>query len=127
MSKILSVDDSAMMRRIIKGAAAVLGYDLVEAANGAEALDVLRQMGGDICLIMLDVNMPVMDGFATLEQLKADDAIKHIPVIMVTTESERVNIIRAVKMGAANYVCKPFTQEEITTKMLETIGGDLDL
>ncbi len=125
MGKILSADDSMMMRKIISGAASALGYDVVEAADGAEAMRLIEANVGDLDLIVLDVNMPEMTGFEVLDALKGDDRFKSIPVMMVTTESERVNIVRAIKAGAANYVCKPFTQEELTTKMVESLGQGL--
>lgn len=123
MAKVLSVDDSRMMRAIIKGAAESLGFDVLEAGNGEEAFQVLEANdAADISLILLDVNMPGMNGFEVLEKLKADNRYMEIPVMMVTTESERANIVRAIKAGAANYVCKPFTPEELVTKIAESMG-----
>ncbi len=125
MGKILSVDDSKLMRTVIRGAAEALGYECLEAAHGKECMEVLEQHYEDISLILLDVNMPEMDGFETLEAAKGDERFQHIPVMMVTTESERTNILRAIRGGAVNYVCKPFTQEELTTKMVESLGQGL--
>ena len=126
MGKILSVDDSMTIRRIISGAVEMLGYDTLEAENGQAALDILETTYKEIDLILLDINMPVMDGFTTLDHIKSDERFKSIPVIMVTTESERSNIVRAIKSGAANYVCKPFTPEELSTKMAESLGFGLE-
>jgi two-component system chemotaxis response regulator CheY len=127
MAKILSVDDSMVMRRIIRGAVEVLGYTFLEAGDGAAAFEVLAREWQDIALILLNVNMPGMNGLEVLEKIKASDVYRHIPVMMVTTESERVQVVRAIKAGAANYVCKPFTPEELTTKMVESLGLTLEL
>ncbi len=120
--KILSVDDSAMIRKIIARSISVLGFDLLEAGNGVEALDVLEKNYTETDLILLDWNMPEMDGFETLQRIKADDRFKHIPVMMVTTEVERSNVIKAIQAGAKNYLSKPFTPEDLTTKIMETMG-----
>lgn len=122
MPKILSVDDSRIMRSIMRGAVEALGYDFLEAADGVEGLAVLEGESAEVDLILLDVNMPNMDGFTMLEKLKQDDRFGHIPVMMVTTESERVQVIRGIKAGAANYLCKPFTQEDLSTKIVETLS-----
>lgn len=121
MAAILTVDDSRLMRRIIGSVVESLGYTALEASSGLEALSVVEKSQGQIVLILLDVNMPVMDGFAALERLKFDVRFHGIPVIMVTTEAERENIIRAIRLGAANYVTKPFTSDELACKILEGI------
>lgn len=122
MGKILSVDDSAVIRRIIRGAVEMLQYSFLEAGDGFSALALLETEYQEVELILLDVNMPGMSGLDLLERLKQDERFKSIPVMMVTTESERTRMIRALKAGAVNYVCKPFTQEELTTKMVESLG-----
>jgi two-component system chemotaxis response regulator CheY len=122
MKKVLSVDDSGVMRRIIGRTVDVLGYGFLEAANGLEALDVIAKNVEDIALIILDVNMPEMDGFELLRRVKADPKYKHIPVMMLTTESERSRIIEAIQAGAVNYICKPFQPEDLTVKIAESLG-----
>ena len=122
MKKVLSVDDSGVMRRIIGRTVDVLGYGFLEAANGLEALEVVAKNHEDIALIILDVNMPEMDGFELLGRLKADPVFKVIPVMMLTTESERNRIIQAIQAGAVNYICKPFQQEDLTVKIAESLG-----
>jgi two-component system chemotaxis response regulator CheY len=122
MKKVLSVDDSGVMRRIIGRTVEVLGYGFLEAANGLEALDVIGKHCDEIALIILDVNMPEMDGFELLRRLKADPKFKAIPVMMLTTESERSRIIEAIQAGAVNYICKPFQQEDLTVKIAESLG-----
>ena len=124
--KVLSVDDSSIMRKIIRSVVDMLGYDFAEAGNGQEALDLLATDDGkDIELILLDVNMPVMDGLTTLKTLKADKRFSQIPVVMVTTEGERINIVNAIKLGAKNYVVKPFSPEELASKIMESSGASV--
>ena len=125
MAAILSIDGSKIMRKIIGAAVEVLGEDFLEAAAGKEGLAVLAANIGDVDLVCLDVNMPEMDGIEVLKAMKADERFSGIPVMMVTTESCRAMIIEAVKAGAANYVCKPFTREELTTKMLQSLETGL--
>ncbi len=120
--KILSVDDSAIIRKIIRSGVEVLDYELVEAADGIEALTILEESSEEIILILLDWNMPGMDGLVFLEKIKNTASLKHIPVMMVTTESEKENIIRAIQAGAINYLVKPFTIEELMKKVLECMG-----
>lgn len=120
--KILSVDDSAIIRKIIRSGVEVLDYQLLEAADGLEALTILEQSAEEIALILLDWNMPGMDGLVFLEKVKSTAALKHIPIMMVTTESEKENIIRAIQAGAINYLVKPFTIEELMKKVLECMG-----
>lgn len=120
--KILSVDDSTIIRKILRGVADTLEYGFLEATNGQEALDVLAEEYQDVALIVLDWNMPVMDGFVALQAMKADDRFKNIPVMMATTESERSNIIKAIQAGAKHYITKPFTQEDLLTRIAECLG-----
>jgi two-component system chemotaxis response regulator CheY len=125
MSKVLSVDDSGVMRRIIGRTVDVLGYGFLEASNGVEGLGVLAKHHADIALIILDVNMPEMDGFEFLARVKASPQFQAIPVMMLTTESERGKIIQAIQAGAVNYICKPFTPEDLTVKITESLGAGL--
>jgi two-component system chemotaxis response regulator CheY len=125
MSKVLSVDDSGVMRRIIGRTVDVLGYGFLEAGNGVEGLGVLARHHADIALIILDVNMPEMDGFEFLARVKASPQFQAIPVMMLTTESERGKIIQAIQAGAVNYICKPFTPEDLTVKITESLGAGL--
>ncbi|MDD3618922.1 MAG: response regulator [Desulfobulbaceae bacterium] len=120
--RILSVDDSAATRQFIKKAVDVLGFEFLEAADGREGLEILARENGRIDLILLDRHMPVMDGMAMLEKLKADDRLRVIPVTMVTVEVERAEIQRAIAGGAKNYLIKPFTQENLIGKILEGLN-----
>src|SRR5699024_3589390 len=120
--KIMTVDDSAIVRKIIRSAVGVLGYDVIEAADGEEALNILENENEDIALILLDWNMPGVNGFEILKIIKRDDRLKSIPVMMVTSETGGKNIIEAMQAGATHYLLKPFTIEELTKRMLECLG-----
>lgn len=122
MKKVLSVDDSGVMRRIIGRTVEVLGYGFLEAANGVEALEVIAKHHEEIALVILDVNMPEMDGFEVLTTIKANPTFKPIPVMMLTTEADRGRIIQAIQAGAVNYLCKPFQPEDLTVKIAESLG-----
>ncbi len=119
---VLSIDDSSTVRKIIKAVCDVLEYNFFESENGSEALDFLKTSTETIDLILLDWNMPGLSGYEVLQSLKADEALKNIPVMMVTTESEKRSIVAAIKAGAINYMTKPFSVEELMTKMLECVG-----
>lgn len=123
--KLLTVDDSAMVRKIISDAAAVIGFEALEAATGEEAMQILQKEGNNVSLVLLDWNMPGMNGLEVLQKIKADPVINKIPVMMVTTESERKNIIKAIQQGASNYLSKPFAPEDLITKMMNSLGMEL--
>lgn len=118
--KILSIDDSAIIRKIIRSGVELLDFELLEAADGMEALEILAQ-AQDIGLILLDWNMPGMDGMDFLLKVKKSESFPDIPIMMVTTESEKENIIKAIQAGAINYLVKPFTIEELMKKVLECV------
>jgi two-component system, chemotaxis family, chemotaxis protein CheY len=120
--KILSADDSVMIRRVIKNAVDVLGYDFLEAKDGQEALDVLEKEYKDVTLILLDWNMPRLNGIDVLKKIKNDDRFREIPVMMVTTEVERQKVIEAISAGAKNYVMKPFSHEDLISKIMQSMG-----
>ena len=114
--KILLVDDSAAMRQIQRKILIGLGLtNICEASDGLLAIKAAGAEKPD--LIMMDWNMPNMTGIDALKQMKADPALKHIPVIMITSESDKANIVEAVKAGAASYVVKPFNGDTIREKL----------
>jgi len=120
--KILSVDDVQWIRKMIKGTVEALGGELLEASDGLEALAVLEKNVGSIDLILLDLNMPKMDGFDFLGAIKSNNRFKDIPVIMVTTANEKEKIIKAIQAGASNYLIKPFTEQELAKKIQDCTG-----
>jgi two-component system chemotaxis response regulator CheY len=115
-TRFLVVDDMSTMRKIIKTILAQLGYTNVdEAENGKEALAKLRV--GNYQFVLLDWNMPEMDGLETLKAIRADEKLKDIPVIMVTAEARKENVLTAIQAGANNYIVKPFTPEVLKEKI----------
>ena len=124
--KLLIVDDSSIVRKVVKAVADVLQMETEEAQDGIEALEVLSRSHKEIDLVLLDWNMPEMNGYDVLVEIKSNDNYKDIPVMMVTTEGQKSNIVAAVRAGAANYLTKPFTVEELETKIIECIGKDGD-
>lgn len=121
-NKVLSIDDSSTTRKIIKKSIATLGYDFLEASDGASGLEVLSQNANDVCIILLDWNMPGMNGIEFLEAFRSKGAFIGIPIIMVTTEAEKTNVVKALKLGVKNYILKPFTDEEIILKVKQCLG-----
>ena len=123
--KILIVDDFPTMRRIIKNLLKDLGFENVdEAEDGAMALEKLRN--GNFEFVVSDWNMPNMDGLEMLKAIRADPALSKLPVLMVTAEAKKENIIAAAQAGANGYVVKPFTAatlEEKLNKIFEKIGA----
>jgi len=114
--KILVVDDFSTMRRIVKNILRQLDFtNIVEADDGSTALDVLQKE--KINMIVSDWNMPKMTGLELLKVVRADDALKDIPFLMVTAEAQQENIIEAVKSGVSNYIVKPFTAETLGQKI----------
>ncbi|MBF0136373.1 MAG: response regulator [Magnetococcus sp. DMHC-1] len=120
--KLLTIDDSKTIRRVIAGIGGILGFDVLEAENGVAGLEILQDLGQEINLILLDWNMPGMNGLEVLKSIKANPRIKNIPVMMVTTEGEREYIIKAIQAGAVHYQTKPFSQEEMAARIMEALG-----
>lgn len=122
--KILVVDDFSTMRRIIKNLLKDLGYTSVqEADDGSTALPMLQQ--GDFDFVVTDWNMPGMQGIDLLKAIRADDSLKHLPVLMVTAEAKKEQIVAAAQAGVNGYVVKPFTAatlKEKLDKIFERLG-----
>ena len=115
-TKFLVVDDFPTMRRIIRNLLKELGFNNVdEAEDGVAALAKLRS--GDFQFVVSDWNMPNMTGIDMLKQLRADEQLKHLPVLMVTAEAKKENIIAAAQAGASGYVVKPFTAATLDEKL----------
>jgi two-component system chemotaxis response regulator CheY len=123
--KILVVDDFPTMRRIIRNLLKELGFvNVEEAEDGAAGLEKAKD--GSFQFVISDWNMPNMDGLSMLQAIRADANIGKIPVLMVTAEAKKENIIAAAQAGANGYVVKPFTAatlDEKITKIFEKLGG----
>lgn len=123
--KILIVDDFSTMRRIIKNLLRDLGFtNTAEADDGATALPMLQSGGFDF--LVTDWNMPQMTGLDLLKAVRADDRLKHLPVLMVTAEAKRDQIIEAAQAGVNGYVVKPFTAQALKDKIekiFERVGS----
>jgi two-component system cell cycle response regulator len=113
--KILSVDDSRMIHTLINKGFAPYDVQMVFANNGAEGLEVAAREQPDV--ILLDVTMPVMDGVECLGKLKADPALKDIPVVMLTAEAGKENVLKIAKMGVRDYIVKPFTEANLIDRV----------
>lgn len=115
--KILVVDDFSTMRRIVRNLLKELGFaNVSEAEDGVDALNKLRGEG-NFEFVVSDWNMPNMTGIGLLRNIRADAALKHLPVLMVTAEAKRENIIEAAQAGASGYVVKPFTAATLDEKL----------
>jgi len=121
MTKILLVDDSKTMRRIQKTTLHKIGFtEIDEAEDGEDAFNKVSSNKYDI--VLLDWNMPIMDGITCLRKIKSTPETKDVPVIMVTSESEKSRIVEAIQSGAANYVVKPFKPETLAEKIQTALG-----
>ncbi|MEP7205416.1 MAG: chemotaxis response regulator CheY [Casimicrobiaceae bacterium] len=118
---ILIVDDFSTMRRIVRNLLKEMGYgNADEAGDGRLALDKLRTRAYDF--VITDVNMPNMDGFTLLREIRKDDALKSIPVLLVTAEAKREDIVSAAQAGASGYIVKPFTKSTLEEKVHKILG-----
>ncbi len=114
--KFLVVDDFSTMRRIVRNLLKELGFSNVEEAeDGVVALQMLA--AGDFDFVVSDWNMPNMDGLELLKRVRADDRLKALPVLMITAEAKKENIIAAAQAGASGYIVKPFTASTLDEKL----------
>ncbi len=122
--KFLIVDDLSTMRRIIRNLLKEIGYtNADEAEDGQAAMTKLR--GGGFDFVVSDINMPNMNGFELLTNIRATGELKHLPVLMVTAEARKEDIVTAAQAGASGYIVKPFTKatlEEKVLKILQKLG-----
>jgi two-component system chemotaxis response regulator CheY len=114
--RFLVVDDFSTMRRIVRNLLKESGFtEADEAEDGVAALHKLRNSNFDF--VVSDINMPNMNGFQLLKEIKADEKLKHIPVLMVTAEARKEDIVLAAQSGAAGYIVKPFTKAVLEDKI----------
>ena len=117
---IITVDESSTMRRIIKNTLQKLGFEtILEAGNGVEALEVMSKNKVD--MIVTDWNMPEMDGLTFVKAVRAKDEYKDLPILMITTEAAKEDILTALRSGVNNYVVKPFTPETLQEKVFKLL------
>ena len=117
--KVLLVDDSRTMRNIWKKVVTGMDMEVAEAGDGLEALQAIEDNGGPFDLMLIDWNMPHMEGLSLVKKVRETD--KATPLIMVTTEAEKPRIIDAIKAGVNNYVVKPFTPDALVARVEETL------
>jgi two-component system, chemotaxis family, chemotaxis protein CheY len=121
--RVLIVDDSPAMRAFVRRIIDLSGFELAscfEASHGQEALDLLGREWVDV--ILTDINMPVMDGEEFLRRLEADEMLRSIPAIVISTDSTQGRITRMTSLGARGYVKKPFLPEELRAELEQTLG-----
>ena len=119
-AKILIVDDEPFNVDVLLQELEELDYELITASNGQEALEQIKSRQPD--LILLDLMMPVLDGFAVLSEIKADDSLRDIPVIIVSAASDSKSIVKGIKQGADDYVTKPIDAEHLKSKLKDHLG-----
>jgi len=117
MSKAMVIDDSRAIRMILARTLRQLGYEVAEAGDGKEALAVLDRNAADVQLILVDWNMPEMNGLEFIKRVRAQDRYKDLKLMMVTTETQVEQMLAALDAGANEYVMKPFTREVIEDKL----------
>ncbi|PCI59271.1 MAG: chemotaxis protein CheY [Gammaproteobacteria bacterium] len=114
--KVLVVDDFSTMRRIVKNLLRDLGFtNISEADDGSTALPMLQ--GGDFDFVVTDWNMPGMQGIDLLKAIRADESLAHLPVLLITAEAKKEQIIMAAQAGVNGYIVKPFTAATLKTKL----------
>jgi len=119
VKKIIAVDDSSSIRKLVKFSLKTIGYQVILAENGQEALECLAKDAVDA--IILDINMPRMDGFEFLKKIKADEVYASIPVIMLTTEGQDEDKEKSIRLGAHDYIVKPFKPSELLNIVEKTL------
>jgi len=122
--KFLVIDDSSTMRRIIKNTIMRLGYkkeDLFEAADGEIAMELFRTKDkGFFDVVLTDIKMPNMDGYGVIKGVRDIDS--DVPIITISTEGGKTEVIKALKLGSTNYIVKPFTPQELKEKLADILG-----
>jgi two-component system cell cycle response regulator len=125
----LIVDDTRMNRMLLRRGLAEQGVEAIEAEDGRQALDLL--VGEAVDVILLDLLMPVLDGYATLERIKADERLRHVPVIVITAVDDLDSVVRCIELGATDYLPKPFNAAVLRARVTASLAGkrlrDLEL
>jgi len=118
----LIVDDSAVNRQLLARHLASIGIDVREAVNGSAALDVLHEPDNRIGVVLLDVVMPDMDGYETLAAIKSDEALRNLPVIMISGVDELDSVVRCIQLGATDYLPKPFNPTILAARVRASLA-----
>lgn len=128
---ILVVDDTSVNRRLLERALAAQGYQITLAEDGRKALAVLQTAVPPVDVVLLDILMPELDGYGTLAAIKADESLRHLPVIMITAVEELESVVRCIELGATDYLPKPFTPAILQARVSASLAGkrlrDLEL
>ena len=120
MTRILVVDDEPHILKLVSFTLAARGYEMLEAADGLSALELAERKRPD--LILLDVMMPVLDGYETCRRLKANEATAAIPIAMLSAKSQQAEQRVGLDAGAIAYICKPFTPKDLAEQVRELLG-----
>lgn len=116
----LVVDDFSTMRKIIRSLLKDIGFENIrEAEDGAKALEALKE--NKIDFVVSDLNMPNMNGFELLSSIRSSNDLKHLPVLLVTAEAKKEDIVTAAQLGASGYIVKPFTKQTLEEKLNKVI------
>lgn len=128
-NRALVVDDNRVNRMLLRRALGEMGIDVREAENGLEALELMGREAVDV--VLLDLLMPELDGYGTLERLRDDDALRHVPVIVITAVDELDSVVRCIELGATDYLPKPFEPAILRARVSAGLAGkrlrDLEL
>jgi DNA-binding SARP family transcriptional activator/CheY-like chemotaxis protein len=119
--RVLVVDDSGVNRRVLVAALAGLGHEVHAAEDGRRALELLQRDGG-FDVVLLDLLMPVLDGYTTLAAIKADPALDHLPVIMVSAVPDLESVVRCIELGATDYLPKPFSAAMLRARLRSSLA-----
>ena len=118
--RVLIVDDNEVNRDLLAKRLQRQGYEVTVASNGFEALEILGSMSLD--LVLLDIMMPQMNGYQVLETLKADPALRHIPVVMISAVNDIDSVVRCIELGAEDYLSKPFNPVLLKARIEKALG-----
>jgi adenylate cyclase len=121
--KALVVDDSAVNRLVLVRRLETLGLEVIQAENGARALELLAAEPGTVDVVLLDVLMPELDGYQTLAAMKADDATRHIPVLIVSGVEELESVVRCIELGATDYLTKPINASILAARLNASLAA----
>jgi CheY-like chemotaxis protein len=115
--RILVVDDSAVNRKVLAQALTAEGHEPLVAEHGLQALELLDRDGEPVDVVLLDLEMPELDGYETLARIKADERFRHLPVIVISSVDELDSVVRCIEIGAADYLPKPFKAEVLRARL----------